>query len=216
MTDAHRRVALFGLAALTVALACGDPYLHTNPYDSAVPVSFEFSGPDTLFSLGQIGRYHVQTTPPFPDSAFIWVVDTAQILKTGSDSAVDGTQYVSNGGDGSIQVRTLPLEPVYTTIGLHADLGTIDTLYNIVLPTTVGGYEQWESIRGVLARHIGTKLVVLMQRVTRIQLRCPDTHACDTLSAGGAASVWVDGFDALGKQIAALTSSTANPATGHP
>jgi hypothetical protein len=50
--------------------------------------------------------------------------------------------------------------------------------------------------------------------VTHIALRCPDTHACDTLSAGGAWSVWVDGLDALNQKIQALTSATANPPTG--
>jgi hypothetical protein len=57
-------------------------------------------------------------------------------------------------------------------------------------------------------------VVYQTQRVTRIQLRCPDTHACDTVSTGGGWSVWVDGFDALNERIYALTSATANPATG--
>ena len=50
----------------------------------------------------------------------------------------------------------------------------------------------------------------------RIQLRCPDTHACATLAAGGAWSVWADGFDAQNQQIVALHSSVANPTSGTP
>jgi hypothetical protein len=58
--------------------------------------------------------------------------------------------------------------------------------------------------------------VVLTQRVVSISLRCPDTHACDTLSVGDTTSVWVDGRDANHAQIIALTSSIANPPTGTP
>ncbi len=219
MNGGRRGVALLAFVGIVAFVACGDPYVRTNPYDASVPISYTFSGPDTLFSLGEVGQYRVLTMPAFPDSAFIWVVDTAQPLPFGvdGDTTVDGTKYVSNASNGTIQVRDLPLEPASTTIGLHADIGTIDTMFSILLPgVTVGGYEQFEFVKGTLARHIGTKLIVLMQRVTRIQLRCPDTHACDTLSVGGTWSVWVDGFDALNRQIASLTSSTANPTSGPP
>jgi hypothetical protein len=221
MNRGRSGAALLGFMGLIVAVACGDPYLHTNPYDSKVPVSFAFSGPDTLFSLGAIGQYGVQTSPPFPDSAFIWVIDTDQVFPPGlgGDSSVNGTKYALIAGNGAVQITSLPLEPISTTIGLHAYIGTIDTMYSVVLPgVTFGGYEQYEIIKGVLARHIGTKLIVVTQRLTRIRLRCPDPEApaCDTLSVGGTWSVWVDGFDALGRQIYAMTSSTANPTTGPP
>ena len=65
-------------------------------------------------------------------------------------------------------------------------------------------------------RHVGYKTVVVTQRLVRIQLRCPDTHACAPLAVGDTASIWVDGFDALGKQITALTNPSANPAVGDP
>ena len=61
-------------------------------------------------------------------------------------------------------------------------------------------------------RHSGSKNVVLTQRVVRIQLRCPADHACDTLSAGGAWTVWADGFDALNFKVVALNGVNANPA----
>ena len=61
-----------------------------------------------------------------------------------------------------------------------------------------------------------------MQRLTRIQLRCPDTHVCDSLGVGGSWSVWVDGLDALGDGIYTLSPdftparATTNPTTGPP
>jgi hypothetical protein len=84
---------------------------------------------------------------------------------------------------------------------VSAGVGAIDTTGDTGNPISV-----W--------RHFGSKTVVITQRLTRIQLRCPDTHACDTLATGGVWSVWVDGFDALNQRIFALASSTANPATG--
>ncbi|HEX7545283.1 MAG TPA: hypothetical protein VF368_01055, partial [Gemmatimonadaceae bacterium] len=47
---APRIVALFGVVILVAAVACGDPYAHTNPYDPLVSVTVVVSGPDTLFS----------------------------------------------------------------------------------------------------------------------------------------------------------------------
>jgi hypothetical protein len=47
-------------------------------------------------------------------------------------------------------------------------------------------------------------------------LRCPDTHSCAPVAVGGTLAVWVDGTDAIGHQIVALTSSVANPASGTP
>jgi hypothetical protein len=101
-----------------------------------------------------------------------------------------------------------PLEPASLTIAVEALIGSVDTTVERVIGA------EYVTVRTHQYRHMGYKSVVVTQRVTRIQLRCPDTHACDTLSAGGTWSVWVDGFDALGRQIVALTSSTANPAIG--
>jgi hypothetical protein len=89
---------------------------------------------------------------------------------------------------------------------VKATIGTIDT--------TLG--RDYQAVQTTVWRHEGSKSVVVTQRVVRIQLRCPDTHACDTLSAGAAWSVWANGYDALGQPIFALVSSTANPATGTP
>ena len=72
------------------------------------------------------------------------------------------------------------------------------------------------TVRTKVARHIAYRNVVVTQRLTRIQLRCPDTHACAPIAVGDSAFVWVDGFDALGGQIVAFWSPTVNPAVGDP
>jgi hypothetical protein len=181
-----RRVAVAG-AALAAAIACGD-YAHTNLYDPAVPVTIVIAGPDTLFSNEELAYYTAQITPSFPDSAISWGGATPI---GGTDSAAFITNYP-------------PLYPLTATAVVSASLGQQDTVVAIdgsALPTFV-----W--------RHSASKNVVITQRVVRIQLRCPDTHACDTLSAGSAWSVWVDGFDAIGQEIWSLKSATANPLTG--
>jgi len=217
----RRHVTLIGAAALVVAIACGDPYLHTNPYDPAAPVVFNITGPDSMFSYGQIGTYSVQIVPSFPDSAVIWKVDTVTIHRGGDvdtvidgvthanpgtgDTLVDGDSLYNPNGFGMFQSIAPPLEPASATVTVEALIGSVDTTVEVDIdgvPVT---------LRTNVYRHVGYKSVVLTQHVTRIQLRCPDTHACGPLSAGGTWSVWVDGFDALNRQIYALTSATANP-----
>jgi hypothetical protein len=202
---------ILAIGALVIVAACGDPYAATNPYDPEALVTFTITGPDTLFSLGEQGHYTVQTNPALPDTAFQWAVDTATIFRPGvGPTVVDGETVLSPSGTGSFTSLAPPLEPAAVTVAIAALVGSVDTTESrfinnrtVIIHTTV-------------PRHIGYKGVVLMQRVTRIQLRCPDTHACDTLTAGGTWSVWVDGFDALGRQIVALTGSLANPLTGTP
>jgi hypothetical protein len=89
-------------------------------------------------------------------------------------------------------------------------VGSIDTLP----PFAGGALGPAPTIK--MYRHSASKVIVLTQLVTRIQLRCPDTHACDPVPVGGTWSVWVDGTDALNQLIIALHSATANPATGTP
>jgi hypothetical protein len=185
----RRFVALFGAAILVASFACGDPYLHTNPYDPVYPVTVTVTGPDTLFSSFEQATYTAQTVPSFPDSAIHW-----------------GFSSLSSGRTTTIVNATPPLWPVTYTEAVQAVIGVIDTTTSLNSKTIQTNY--W--------RHEGYKNVVFTQRVTHIQLRCPDTHACDTLSAGGAWSVWVDGFDALNHQIYVLTNATVNPTTGTP
>jgi hypothetical protein len=198
-SSGERRLgALCGVAILVAAVACGDPYKHTNPYDPATPVSVTVTGPDSLFSYGEQGNFGAVTVPAFPDTAARFAT---------SDSAAfppSGSSGFRNGG-----LIPPPLWPATRTVLVMAMFGQIDTVGN----TPLGG-DVTPAIPTLAWRHSGSKLVVLTQRVVRIQLRCPDTHACDALSAGGVWSVWADGFDALNQEIVALHSSVANPATG--
>jgi hypothetical protein len=196
MIRIHAAIAAMPLAA--AALACGD-YAHTNPYDPAVPVTIVISGPDTLFSYEQVAYYTAATMPAFADTALRW-------------GSSDSTALLpeSNGGFASLAP---PLYPETRTANVIALIGQIDTITTkfidreplpdsaVAIPTFA-----W--------RHSGYTAVVLTQRVTTIQLRCPTVHACDTLSSGGTWSVWVDGFDALNHPIVALASATVNPLTG--
>ena len=103
-----RVAALVGAAALVIGftfVACGDPYLHTNPYDPASPVEIAISGPDTLFSYSQLATYGAQVTPAFPDTAIEW--------------ASSDTDHLSPSGPPTFRASTsdsLPL-PLYPTLG---------------------------------------------------------------------------------------------------
>jgi hypothetical protein len=184
---AHLRLTSLAALVFAGAAACGDPYQHTNPYDDKLPVTITVSGPDTLFSAYEHGTFTAATDPALPDSAIHWKVNG-----------------FAGGRSADLVNATPPLWPQTFTAAMVAVIGTIDTtisLNSITIPTNT-----W--------RHEGLKYVVLTQRVTHIAMRCPDTHACDTLSAGGTWSVWVDGLDALNQKILSLTSATANPSTG--
>jgi hypothetical protein len=211
-------------AGFITAVSCGDPYLHTNPYDPAVPVEFNITGPDTLFSYGELAQYGVQTVPSFPDTAVVWGIDTVTIHRGGNvdttiagmtfnvpgtgDTTVAGDSLFRPLGGGLFQSTAPPLDPATVSMTVEVLIGGADT--------TVGRFIDGRTvaIHTEQYRHVGYKTVILTQRLTRIQLRCPDAHACDTLAVGGIWSVWVDGFDALNRQIYAMTSSTANPTHG--
>ena len=193
---ARRPVPLLAFAVLVAAFACGDPYRHTNPYDPAVPVTLTISGPDTLFSYREQGQYTAKADPAFPDSAFQFA---------SSDSFV-----FLPAGPGTYTSLAPPLYPATRTATVIAGVGAIDTQ-----PATAGAVSG-PAPHIVEYRHVAYKVVVLTQRVTQIQLRCPDIHSCDTLAVGSAWSVWVDGKDAHNQPIVALTKSGLNPATGTP
>jgi hypothetical protein len=213
----HAALPLIGAAVLIVA--CGDPYLHTNPYDPAVPVEIDITGPDSLFSYAEYAYYSAQFTPSFPDSAVQWFVDTFTLHRPGpvdttydgvtyripnrGDTVVDGTPYLTPSGQGTFESLKPPLEPATVTITVEAAVGAIDTTLS-------------NGAQGKAYRHVGYKQVVLTQRIARLQLRCPNVRACDTLAVGGAWSVWVDGYDPLGRGILALTDPAANPAGDTP
>ena len=206
------RMVAFAIIAFVALADCGDPYAATNPYDPDTPVTFTITGPDTLFSLGEIAQYRAQTTPAFPDTAFKWEVDTVTIFEPGrGNTIIDGATILAPSfTPGSFMSLAPPLEPANVTVAVAALVGSVDTTTAVSIDTAV------VTLRTLLPRHIGYKSVVLTQRVTRIQLRCPAARACDTLSAGGIWSVWADGFDALNQQIVALADANANPLTGTP
>jgi len=192
---ARRIAGPLGAMIFVVAVDCGDPYSHTNPYDPLVPVTVAVTGPDTLFSYGEQGQYNAQSIPAFPDSSFQF-------------GTSDSVAFAPN-GRGTFISRTPPLYPGTRTVRIMALLGQIDTvtdtthLEHIVI--------RGNAIPTLAWRHSGAQEVVLTQRVVRIQLRCPADHACDTLSAGSAWTVWADGFDALNFKVVAFNGVNANP-----
>jgi hypothetical protein len=200
----RRGLALVGAAIVAIAIACGDPFLRTNPYDPDVPVAVVISGPDTLYSLSELAQYTAQLTPAFPDSALTWAADTITIFAGDTSYVLDGSLYLTAGKNGQFQSIKPPLEPGVLPITVEVFVGRIDT--------TVARKTGTFIIQ--LYRHTGSKRIFLTQRVTRIQLRCPDTHACPTFAVGATNTVWLDGFDALGYQMVPLTSATLNPDTG--
>ena len=212
----RRQHALIGTAVLVALVACGDPYLHTNPYDPVFPVQFTIAGPDTLFSLGDVAQYSVQTNPAWPDTGFVWTLDTFTnyfIVPGACFNQVElGDTVLRPVRAGLYQSIKPPLEPYTFTVPIAVWTGTIDSVTQVA---NCGG----PGSRIVFVnepRHIGYKSVVVTQRVTHIQLRCPATHGCAPLAVGDSAFIWVDGFDAGGSPIVGLASPTVNPATGNP
>ena len=209
----RRSLGLLGMMALVAAFACGDPYQHTNPYDPLVPVEISLTGPDTLFSYGELGQYSAQSVPALPDSSF----------QFGSS---DSIAFAASGSGGFIS-RTPSLYPATQTVRVMAMLGQIDTTIenqdlgcpyyppcnNLTgLSCPVHPPCKTSATHSLAWRHSGAKEVVLTQRIVRIQLRCPANHACDTLPAGAAWSVWADGFDALNFKVVELSGVNVNPA----
>lgn len=186
----RRTLGLVAAATLAALVACGDPYMHTNPYDPVYPVTITIAGPDTLYDSFELATYTATSSPAFPDSAVTWT----------------SFGLASNGGEGTFQSVGAPLWPEYFTATVTALIGKVDT--------TVG--RNYTAVRISIWRHSAEKTVIMTQRLTRIALRCPDVHACDTLGVGGVWSIWVDGFDASNQHIYAFASSAANPSTGAP
>ncbi len=192
----RRRVIIVAAAFIAAStFACGKDFLHTNPYDPDVPVTITLVGPETVFSYREHVTFRATSVPAFPDSAFQF---------TSSDSV-----SFTPSGPGTFSSNAPPLYPATRSVGVLVGVGAYDTTGANPIPGAPPVViKQW--------RHTITQQIVLTQRVTNIALRCPDTHACGSLAAGGTWSVWVDGTDALGQPIVALTSSVANPATGIP
>jgi hypothetical protein len=212
-THGARLLAMGGAIGAVALLACGEPGPHNNPYDPLVAVTVKIAGPDTLFSFSEQEQYTAQFTPSFSDSAVTWSVDTVTVPNGTRDGLRDtilpGDLFLKSVGGGIFESIAPPLEPRVIKISIGASVGSIDTTVGRCIPQCI-------LIRTNEYRHTGYRAIYLMQRIARIELRCPDTHLCDTVAVGNAWSVWVDGFDALNRQVYSLTSSTANPSTGPP
>jgi hypothetical protein len=185
----RRRIALIGAAALAVLVSCGDPYRHTNPYDPVFPVTITVRGPDTMYNSYEIAFFSELSVPAFPDSAVSW-----------------NALGLAPAGTGGFQAIGQPLWPDYFTATVNALIGKVDTTLS----------RNFLRVQTSVWRHVGSKTVIVTQRLTQIQLRCPDAHACNPFAVGDTGSIWVDGFDAHHEPIYALVSSGANPATGTP
>ena len=192
MRGSARPLAVIG--ALTAIAACTDTYVRTNPYDPGTPAVFDILGPDSVFSIGELARYAVKSMPAVSDTAAEWSSPTVDFR-------------VTSGGE--FQLWTPPLWPATETVRISAGIGKFDTTIAVSYPSGPAAKQT------TMYRRVVSKSVVLTQRLTRIALRCPGEHACDTLPAGSVWSVWVDGFDALGAPIVGFTNPAVN-ATGGP
>jgi hypothetical protein len=97
-----------GAMALSALAACSD-LVHSNPFDPASTVDVTIAGPDTLFSVGQLGQYTIQSVPSFTDPTAAW-------------SASDGT-ILGLEGAGSFQLLGAPLFPATRSIQLSLSIG---------------------------------------------------------------------------------------------
>ena len=195
MTRIQRSVPVIVFAALVAFVACGDPYQHSNPYDPAVPVNIVITGPETTYSWFEEAHYKATASPAFPDSSFEWTSSNVFAFVPGGGGIFTSGQLVPP-----------PLYPATMTVQIAAGIGGYDTVGQPKADGPAPTVRAW--------RHTTNKSVVMTQLVTRILLRCPDTHVCDPVSVGGIWSVWVDGFDALNHKIVALFNTGVNPATG--
>jgi hypothetical protein len=188
MRSMRRAAVLAASASLVCAVACID-FRHTNPFDPIVPVTVTII-PETLFSVaGKVVQFSFAAVPPFTDPRAIWSVGSTDLYTT------DGT--------GLLYSAAAPLWPKTDTIpiaigiGLHA-LNNPFVTFSDSLTRTLNGS------------------VIVTQRLVRIRARCAGALACDSLPVGATASVFIDGFDALGSGLSGLPDSTANPLTALP
>jgi hypothetical protein len=142
-----------------------------------------------MYNSFEVASFTEQSLPVFPDSAVSW-----------------NALGLAPAGPGTFQSVGPPLWPDHFTATVNALIGKVDTVLSR------NGLTVYTSVW----RHVGSKQVVVTQRLTSIVLRCPDTHACAALNAGDGWSVWVDGFDAHNQPIYALSNTTINPAVGTP
>ncbi len=109
---------------------------------------------------------------------------------------IGGSEFFKGDASGGFLVFRPPLYPATDTERIALAIGKYQGFL---------GRAAWRRIFG--------KTVIVTQRLVRLQLRCPDVHACDTVAAGAGWTVWLDGFDSAGNRPTGLTVPTVNPDT---
>lgn len=126
------RTRLVVASALFVFVESCEAFTRTNPYDPQTPFEYSISGPDTLFVLGQVASYEIQSTPALADTAGIWSCDCLELVSQGA------TRTFSVSGP-----VVPPQWPATKTVRLDVLIGKFDT---IVQHNGAGGpYAQVES-----------------------------------------------------------------------
>jgi hypothetical protein len=100
--------ALVAFAA-AVTIACGE-YAHTNPYDPETDTRIVITGPDTLWSIGEVAQYSATVSPAIPGGA--------GILLSVADPG-NGTPVLSGGNGGTFQALTVGTGQVLASVGRH-------------------------------------------------------------------------------------------------
>jgi hypothetical protein len=124
-----------------------DVYAHTNPYDAQTELTYVIAGPDTLFSVGQIVNYKLQSAPALSDTAGIW--------------SCDCTELAASGGPGNFEMFGFvppPVWPETKTVRVNVAIGKYDTTF------TVSGANGPVAVQGHAYRRILSRTIVLTQR----------------------------------------------------
>jgi hypothetical protein len=117
------RTGLVVASALFVLVESCEAFTHTNPYDPETPFEYAISGPDSLFSLGQVASYAIESKPALADTAGIWSCECLEVVSHA------GTRTFSMSG----QVAP-PQWPATKTVRLNALIGKYDTIVFINSP----------------------------------------------------------------------------------
>jgi hypothetical protein len=111
------RVGLVIASALVLSIASCEAFTHSNPYDPQTKFEYSILGPDTLFSLGQVASYEIQSKPALADTAGIWSCDCLELVSQA------GTRTFSVSG-----LVAPPQWPATTTVRLDVLIGKFDTI----------------------------------------------------------------------------------------
>lgn len=109
MVTRRRMQAAIVVLAAGLVLACGE-YAHRNPYDPDTDTRIAITGPDTLWSIGEIAQYTATVSPAIPGGlGVVWAV---------ADPG-NGMFVVGSRGTGSFQSLAVGAGHVTATVGRH-------------------------------------------------------------------------------------------------